>query len=126
MIWDWVESSSMSKEITTQPLLPGGTSNYGQLCIVDNACPVIQRTFTANNCTAAQVEAFISQAKVRNRCFRINTSLGSTYTGRFINYAAQQTRGADHWQLSMVLQDIDCEASGTPQVICEITDQGLE
>ena len=125
MIWDWIESSSMSKEITAQPLLPSNTSSYGQLCIVDNSCPIIQRTFTASNCTATQVELLISYAKLRDSCFKIHTALSKTYTGRFINYAAQQTRGADHWQLSMVLQDIDAEASGTAQAVYEITDQGI-
>ena len=113
MYWDWVESSSMSKEITTQALLPSSSAAYGQLNIVDNTCPVIQRTFTANNCTMAQVDDFISKAKTRNSCFTITTSLGRTYTGRFINYAAQQTRGADHWQLSVVLQDVDSEDSAS-------------
>ena len=109
MYWDWVESSSMSKEIATQALLPSSSGSYGQLNVVDNTCPIIQRTFTANNCTRAQVEGFIAKAKTRNSCFTITTSLGTSYTGRFINYAAQQTRGADHWQLSIVLQDVDNE-----------------
>lgn len=122
MYWDWVESSSMSKELTVQALLPSSSASYGQLSIVDNVCPVIQRTFIANNCTEAQISSFIALAKTRNRCFAITTSTGTAYTGRFVSYAAQQTRGADHWQLSIVLQDIDNEAPGSPRVISTLAD----
>lgn len=122
MYWDWVEASSSSKEITTQACLPSSSSGYGKLRIVDNACPVTQRTFTANGLTESDVNTIITQSKVRNRCFAITTSLGTAYTGRFISYSAQQTRGADHWQLSMVLQDIDDELSGTPQSVYTLSD----
>ena len=122
MYWDWVEASSSSKEITTQACLPSNASTYGKLQIVDNACPITQRTFTANALTASAVNTIIAQSKVRNRCFRITTSLGTTYVGRYISYSAQQTRGADHWQFSMVLQDIDDELPGTPQEIYTLSD----
>ena len=120
IIWDFVEAVSLSKDLQVQPLLPSASNSYGKLSIVDNACPIVQRTYTANAVTAAQVETVLAGGKTRNACFTLVTSLGTEYTGRFISMQAAQTKGTGLFQLTMVLQDIDDELSGTTQVILDL------
>ena len=111
--FDFVEAVTAQKSFTTTPLLPQSDSSYGDVVIVDNVPPVITRQFTAENLTYSQIDDILTAATARNRTFTLTTSLGHTYTGRFVSLSTQQTAGADDYALTLVLQDTTFEASGT-------------
>lgn len=119
--FDFVEAVSAQKQLTMTPLLPASGSTYGSVAIVDNVPPTITRQYTAENVTLTQLEAIITASLTRHRTFTITTSLGTTYTGRYISLSAQQTPGADDYQLTLVLQDMTFEAAGTSAVNYVIT-----
>lgn len=111
--FDFVEAITSQKQIATTPLLPQSDSAYGDVVIVDNVPPVITRQYTAENLTYTQIDAILTASAARNRTFTLTTSLGNTYTGRFVSLSAQQTPGADDYSLTLVLQDMTFEASGS-------------
>ena len=111
--FDFVEAVTAQKSFTTTPLLPQNDSSYGDVVIVDNVPPTITRQYTAENLTYSQIDAILTAAAARNRTFTLTTSLGYTYTGRFVSLSTQQTAGADDYALTLVLQDMTFEASGT-------------
>lgn len=115
MAFDWVESVSSQKQIGYTATLPTAALSYGTYCIVDNVPPQVTRQFTAANVTRAEMEAFIAVAAARNRTFKLTTSTGAEYVGRYISFSAQQTPGADDYTLSLTLQDLTAEDAGTPR-----------
>ena len=118
---DWVESISSQKQINFTPTLPNTVLSYGSYMVIDNMPPTVVRQFVAENVTRQELEAFITQAAARNRTFKITTSLGVEYTGRYIGFSAQQTRGADDYTLSLTLQDLTSEDTNSPRAQYTLT-----
>lgn len=106
---DWIEAISTSKQITYTATLPQTSALYGTYQIVDNVPPIIQRTYTAENVTRAELNNLLEQTLVRYRTFQITTSTGQSYTGRYISLSAQQTPGANNYTVTLVLQDLTTE-----------------
>lgn len=121
MAYDWVESVSSSKSISYNSTLPANSSSYGSYCIVDNVPPIVQRQFTAENVTRSELDTLITKTLTRYRTFELTTSLGQTYTGRYISISAQQTPGADNYTVTLVLQDLTTEDANSERVKYTIT-----
>lgn len=118
--WDFYSAVTVNKSIATTPTLPTTTGNYGQLHIVDNSCPIVQRTFTCDHVAAAKVASLVSIAKARNSCCKLTATVLGSYTGRLISLNCQQVPGADSWACTIVLQDTDTEIVGTPKQIYDL------
>lgn len=120
MRWDFYSAVTVNRQIVSTPTLPEGTSTYGNLHVVDNMVPIVQRTYTCDHIDHDKVSDIIEVAKARYACCTVTAPVTGTYTGRLINMSLQQVPGVDSFQCTLVLQDMDTEITGTPRTVYDL------
>ena len=115
-IWELMKSASYNHAPNFAVSLPSNGTDYGKEHVTDFTPPSEAWTFSGKGLTDAEMAQLRTAVKTRHAVLTVTDSLGTSYTGRFLNLTEEVKEGTVLHSVSIQLRSTANEATGSPVV----------